>query len=817
LQKGVLAVEYTPGKIMPIRIEDEMKKSYIDYAMSVIVSRALPDVRDGFKPVHRRILYTMLETGLAPDKPHKKSARIVGDVMGRYHPHGDMPVYDALVRLAQDFSTRYPLVDGHGNFGSIDGDSPAAMRYTEVRLTPLATEMLSDINKDTVDFAPNYDDTLKEPVVLPARFPNLLVNGSSGIAVGMATNIPPHNLGEVIDGIVKMIDNPAVTSKELMLSIKGPDFPTGGLIMGREGIKKAYETGRGIIRMRARTIIETTESDRARIVVTEIPYQVNKAKLIEKIAELVREKKLEGIADLRDETDRTGLRVVLDLKKGTNPRVVLNKLFKYTQMDHTFGIIMLALVNGRPQVLSLRQVLSHYLEHQKEVITRRTRFDLRKAEDRAHILEGLKVALDHIDEVVELIRSSKNVDQARQGLMERFKLTEKQAQAILDMRLQRLTALEREKVDEEYARLQKDIEYYRAVLASERMVLEIIKKELLTIKEKYADARRTTIARDALALEEEDLIAEEDVVITVTHQGYTKRLPLATYRMQKRGGRGITGLHTREGDFVEHFFTTTTHRELLFFTTRGKVYRLKGYEIPEATRLARGTAIVNLVPLGPHEEISAVIPVADFDHDYYLFMATRKGIVKKTSLAEFKTSRSSGLIALGLADGDELIRVHLTDGNQEIVLATRQGQAIRFHEREVRGMGRTARGVIGVRLEGEDRVVGMDVVQPGAHLLVATERGFGKRTPLQEFRVQSRGGKGLKAISLTARNGLVSSVKVVREGDEVMCISAHGVIIRVSVDDVSVQGRYSQGVTLMRLEEGDRLVGMARVVAREEE
>ena len=799
------------GKILTVDIEEEMKRSYIDYAMSVIVSRALPDVRDGLKPVHRRILYAMLEAGLTPDRPHKKSARVVGDVLGRYHPHGDAPVYEAMVRLAQDFATRYLLVDGHGNFGSIDGDPPAAMRYTEVRLASLAMELLRDLDKDTVDFSPNFDDTLKEPNVLPARFPNLLVNGSSGIAVGMATNIPPHNLGEVIDGVVMMIDNPGVTVQELMLAVKGPDFPTGAFILGKEGIRQAYTTGRGIITMRARAEIETVKGGRNRILVTEIPYQVNKARLIEKIAELVQEKKLEGISDLRDESDRTGMRIVIELRREANPQVVLNKLYKYTPMQETFGAIMLALVDGEPRVLDLRELIFYYLQHQKEVVTRRTRHDLARAEARAHILEGLRIAMAELDAVIALIRRSRTVDEARQGLMSQFGLSEKQAQAILDMRLQKLTGLEREKVEEEYQGLLKDLEYYRAVLASERMLLQIIRKELLDIKQKFGDPRRTRITQAATELEVEDLIEEEEVAITLTHYGYIKRQPLGAYRSQRRGGRGITGTTTREEDFVEHLFVTTTHHYLLFFTTNGKAYRLKVHEVPEAGRTAKGTAVVNLVQLGPGEKVTAVIPVKDFEKGQYLFMATARGLVKKTELMEFQGIRRGGLIAVSLEPGDELIGVRLTGGQEEMLLVTRNGKCLRFREKEVRPMGRSARGVIGIRLEGEDRVIGMDTVTPGGYLMVVTGRGYGKRTPLEEYTPHRRGSMGIRAIRLTGQTGEVSGVRVVEDRDDVMLVSAHGIIIRLPVEDVSIQGRDARGVTVMRLEEGDAVVAVARI------
>jgi DNA gyrase subunit A len=691
-------MEYTHGKIMPVSIESEIKKSYLDYAMSVIVSRALPDVRDGLKPVHRRILYAMSELGNTPDKPYKKSARIVGEVLGRYHPHGDTAVYDAMVRMAQDFSTRYLLVDGHGNFGSVDGDPAAAMRYTEVRLSKLSTELLSDINKETVDFTPNFDETVEEPQVLPARFPNLLVNGSAGIAVGMATNIPPHNLAEVIDGVIALIENPDITTKELNTYIKGPDFPTGGLILGREGIREAYATGRGIVKMRAVHQIEKMNSGKTRILVTEIPYQVNKARLIEKIAQLVHDKKIDGITDLRDESDRNGLRIVIELRKDANPNVVVNNLFKNTQLQQTFGIIMLALVDGKPQVLNLRDMLFYYLQHQRDVITRRTQFELGKAEARAHILEGLKIALDNLDEVIALIRAAANVEIAREGLMDRFRLSEKQAQAILDMRLQRLTGLERQKIDDEYDELLVTIEYLRAVLASERLLLDIIRREMTEIKEKFEDERRTMITHSAEDLETEDLIAEEDMVITLTHFGYIKRLPMDTYKNQRRGGRGITGMHTKEEDFVENLFITTTHHYMMFFSDRGRVYRLKVHELPEASRQAKGTAIVNLLPLEPGEKINTVIPVREFVKDQNLLFVTRRGIIKKTLLSEYDSARKGGLIAIDLHEGDELIGVRLTTGTDDIIMVTKHGLAIRFSEDNVRCMGRGAAGVKGINL-----------------------------------------------------------------------------------------------------------------------
>ncbi|GAB6934941.1 DNA topoisomerase (ATP-hydrolyzing) subunit A [Calditerricola yamamurae] len=801
----------TEPRIQAVDISEEMKSSFLDYAMSVIVSRALPDVRDGLKPVHRRILYAMNEMGLTPDKPHRKSARIVGDVIGKYHPHGDAAVYESLVRLAQDFSCRYPLVDGHGNFGSVDGDAAAAMRYTEARLAPLATELLRDINKDTVDFGDNYDGTEKEPLVLPARFPNLLVNGAAGIAVGMATNIPPHNLGETIDALLLLIENPEATVKELMTKIKGPDFPTGGIILGKDGIRRAYETGRGSIDIRAKCSIEEASGGKTRIVVEEIPFQVNKAKLIEKIAELVRDKKIDGITDLRDESSREGMRVIIELRRDVNPRVVLNNLYKHTALQTSFGVNMLALVNGEPKVLNLKEVLVHYLDHQKEVIRRRTQYDLRKAEARAHILEGLRIALDHIDAIIALIRASHTVDEAKGGLMEQFGLTEEQAQAILDMRLQRLTGLEREKIETEYAELVQKIAELRAILADEKKILAIIAEELKEIKEKYGDARRTRITADVDNIDEEDLIPEEDVVVLLTHRGYIKRMPVSTYRSQKRGGRGVQGLSPREGDFVQHLFITNSHHYLLFFTNKGKVYRLKAYEVPEFGRTARGIALVNLIQIEPGEKVNAVIPVASFDEEAYLFFATKQGIVKKTALSEFENIRKGGLFAINLRDDDELVGVRLTDGKRDILLGTRLGLSIRFPEDDVRPMGRAATGVKGITLEEGDAVIDMDVVRDGTDVLAVTANGFGKRTPIDEYRVQSRGGKGILTINLTERVGPIVGLKVVEEGDDLMIVSSGGVVIRLHVADIPVLHRNTQGVRLIRMEDGEEVATVARV------
>lgn len=799
------------GKVVPIDINDEMRNSYLDYAMSVIVGRALPDVRDGLKPVHRRILYAMHQLGMTPDKPHRKSAHIVGQVMSKFHPHGDSAIYDTLVRLAQNFSSRYPLIDGHGNFGSVDGDAAAAMRYTEARMAKITMEMLADIEKDTVDFIPNYDGSDKEPTVLPARLPNLLVNGSSGIAVGMATNIPPHNLGEVIDGVIHLIKNPNSSSEDLMKIIKGPDFPTAAKIMGREGIRLAYTTGRGSIKVRAQTAIERIGAGKSAIIVTELPYAVNKAKLIEKIADLVKEKKIDGITDLRDESDRRGMRVVIELRRDAKPQVLLNQLYKHTQMQETFGVIMLALVNGEPRVLTLRETLYFYLDHQKEVIVRRTKFDLDKAEARAHIVEGLLIALDHIDEVINTIRSSRTVETARDALMEKFQLSKKQAEAILDMRLQRLTGLEREKLDQEYEDLKNKIAYFRSVLADEAKVYGIIIDELTEIKKKFADPRRTLITDEDVNMEVEDLIPEEDMVITITNHGYIKRISSDTYRSQKRGGRGITAMETKAEDFVRHLFITSTHHYFLFFTNKGKVYRLKVHEIPEAGRTAKGTPLVNLLYIDQDEKVTAVIPVREFALDMYLFMATRQGVVKKTELRQFNTSRRDGIIAITLDEGDDLVEVKLTDGNQEIILGTRDGLAIRFSEKDVNPYGRTARGVKGIALLRNDTVVSMDTIREEANVLVVTANGFGKRTPVSDYRLQTRGGKGIINIKTSGRNGEVVSLQVVRPEEEVMMITAEGIIIRIRAGDVSMMGRATQGVTLMRLDEGDKVVALAMV------
>ncbi|HOV80162.1 MAG TPA: DNA gyrase subunit A [Bacillota bacterium] len=799
------------GRVIPIDINEEMKHSYLDYAMSVIVGRALPDVRDGLKPVHRRILYAMHSLGLTPDKPHRKSAYIVGEVLAKYHPHGDVAVYDALVRLAQDFACRYPLVDGHGNFGSVDGDSPAAMRYTEARMARITLEMLADIEKETVGFIPNYDGKTEEPTVLPSRIPNLLVNGSSGIAVGMATNIPPHNLGEVIDGINMLIDNPEAGVKELMRVINGPDFPTGGKIIGREGIWDAYLTGRGSIKVRARATVEKMSGGKNCIIVNQLPYQVNKARLIEKIAELVKDKKIDGISDLRDESDRRGMRIMIELRRDANPQVILNQLYKHTQMQETFGVIMLALVNGQPRVLNLKEMLFYYLEHQKDVVVRRTKFDLNKAEARAHIVEGLRIALVYLDEVIKTIRASRTPDTARKALVEKFSLSEKQAEAIVEMRLRQLTGLEREKLEQEHKELTEKIACLRAVLSDEKKVLKIVKDELGEIRKKFADARRTVISDESVSLDAEDLIPEEDVVITVTNQGYIKRIPLDTYRSQRRGGRGVTAMGTKEEDFVRHLFITTTHHFFLFFTNQGKVYRLKVHEIPEAGRQAKGTAIVNLLYVEGDERITTVIPVREFSPGQYLFMATRYGMVKKTPLNEYDTSRRDGIIAISLREGDQLVDVKLTSGEEEIIMASRDGLAIRFPEKEVRSMGRNTSGVRGMRLAAGDEVVGMETVRPDACLLAVTENGFGKRTDLSEYRSQSRGGKGIINIKMTERNGGVVAIQVVKDEEEIMMISAEGIIIRIKAEDISKTGRSTQGVRLMRIDQGDSLVAVAKV------
>lgn len=802
------------SQIRDVDIGTEMRTSFMDYAMSIIVSRALPDVRDGLKPVHRRILYAMSELGMSPDKPYKKSARIVGEVIGKYHPHGDAAVYETMVGMAQDFTYRYMLIDGHGNFGSIDGDAAAAMRYTEAKLSKISMELLRDINKETIDFRPNYDGEEQEPEVLPSRFPNLLVNGSYGIAVGMATSIPPHNLGEVIDGVQQLIQNPDITPLELMNSIKGPDFPTGALIVGREGIKQAYLNGRGSVTMRAKVLIEENNG-KARIIVNELPYKVNKARLIEKIAELVRDKAVDGITDLRDESDRNGMRIVMELRRDVNPNVVLNNLYKHTPMQSNFGIIMLALVNNEPKVLNLKEVLHFYLKHQQQVIRRRTEYDLKKAEARAHILEGLRIALDHLDEVIALIRASRTAEEARVGLMTNFQLSEEQAQAILDMRLQRLTGLEREKIEDEYLELIQKIAEYRAILADEQLILAIISEELREIKEKFGDDRRAEIIVGEESIEDEDLIPQEDVIITISHTGYIKRLPITTYRSQKRGGRGVMGMDTKENDFVEHLFVSNTHQYLLFFTNKGKAYRLKAYEIPDLSRTARGTPIINLLQIEQGETVNAVIPVETFDADQYLFFATKKGIVKKTSLNDYGHIRKGGLIAIHLRDDDDLVGVKLTDGIQQIIMGTRQGISIRFPEQDVRAMGRSATGVKGINLSRNDAVIDMDVVQPGNDVLIVTSKGYGKRTPISEYRTQSRGGKGIKTINVTAKNGPVVGLKVVKENEDLMIITALGTLIRTSMAGISTMGRYAQGVKLINIKDDDEVSTVTRVETSE--
>ena len=798
-------------------IEEEMRPAYIDYAMSVIVARALPDVRDGMKPVHRRILYTMNEDGFTPDKPYRKCATTVGDVLGRYHPHGDSSVYDALVRMAQDFSLRYMMVDGHGNFGSIDGDPPAAYRYTEARMSKMAQYMLSDIDKNTVDFMPNFDDRLQEPTVLPARIPALLANGSSGIAVGMATNIPPHNLTELANGIIKIIDEDNVTDEELMTVIKGPDFPTGATILGREGIKQAYTTGRGKITLRAEAEIEEMSGGKQRIIVSSLPYQVNKSKLIEYIADLVKEKRIEGISAIRDESDRQEkVRIVIELKRDANPQVVLNLLYKYTQMQDTFGIIMLALVDGEPKILTLRECLDHYIEHRRKVVLRRTKFDLDKAEARAHILEGLKIALDNIDEVINIIRSS--YDDAKERLMERFGLSEIQAQAILDMRLKTLSGLQREKIEEEYNELMKLIAHLKEILASETLVYQIIKEEMIEIKEKFGDERKTKIVAAEGEIDVEDLIKEEQSVIALTHFGYIKRMPIDTYRSQKRGGKGITGMTTKEDDFVKQIFTASTHDTILFFSNKGKLYRLRGYEIPESGRTAKGTAIVNLLSLDAGEKISTIIPIQNFAEGKYLLFATRNGLIKKTALTEYNSARKTGLLAITLKDEDELIDVRLTDGEDNVVLVTKQGMCITFSERDVRPIGRVSQGVIGIRLDEDDSVIGMESIIQGSNatLLAITENGFGKRTELDEYRVQTRGGKGVITYKITPKTGVIVGIKIVNEEDDVMLITDTGTIIRINVKDISVLGRSTQGVTLMRTNEG-KVVSIEKIVPEKDE
>ena len=810
----------TTGKVLPVYIEEEMQKSYIDYAMSVIVQRALPDVRDGLKPVHRRILYAMQEAGMTPTKPYKKSARIVGEVLGKYHPHGDRSVYEAIVRLAQDFSTRYLMVDGHGNFGSIDGDSAAAMRYTEVRMAKIAEAMLEDIEKDTVDFVPNYDESMTEPSVLPSKVPALLINGSAGIAVGMATNIPPHNLCEVVNGLVMLIDNPDAEISQLMTAIKGPDFPTGACILGKSGITSAYTTGRGVVKLRAKATIEPANKGKHNIIVTEIPYQVNKANLIKDIAQLAKDGVIEGISHIDDYSNlKQGIRIVIELNADAVPDVVLNKLYKHTALQSSFGIIMLALVKGEPRVLNLKQILHYYLEHQKEVVTRRTRYELAKAKDRAHILEGLKIALDNLDAVISTIRSSANGDIAKTSLMERFNLSQRQAQAILDMRLQRLTGLERKKIDDEYVDVLETIDWLESVLADEHKVMNIIKDDLLEMKKKFGDERRTEISMESSEMDIEDLIAEEDIVVTISHQGYIKRQTMDNFRSQKRGGMGKTGGSGKKiDDCAEHLFLSTTHHNILFFTNKGRVYRQKGYEIPEAGRTAKGTAIINLLPLEQGEKITAVIPVKEFLEEQFMFMATNKGTVKKTNLKDFDSARKNGLVAINLDENEDLIGVELTDGNSEIILATRNGIAIRFDEQDVRPMGRTAHGVKGISLAYGDEVVAMDsVADESCEVLTATEFGMGKRTAVGEYRKQTRGGKGIINIKITEKTGLVVGMRVINPQQEIMMITSAGIIIRIDVDGISQFGRNAQGVKLMTLNDDDKVVSLAAIHHDEDE
>lgn len=805
------------SKMQQVEIHDEMRTSYIDYAMSVIVGRALPDVRDGLKPVHRRILYGMADLGLAPDKPHKKSARIVGEVMGKYHPHGDSSVYDAMVRLAQDFSTRYMLVDGHGNFGSVDGDGAAAMRYTEARMTHFALEMLRDIDKDTVDFVPNFDGEEKEPTVLPARFPNLLVNGSNGIAVGMATSIPPHNLGEVIDASIYMIDNEDADVNDLMKIVKGPDFPTGATILGKNSAKTAYKTGHGRVKVRSKTVIEETSRGRTQIIVSEIPYQVNKSRVIEKIADLVKDKKLDGISDVRDESNREGTRIVIELKRDANPQITLNRLYKHTQLQESYSMIMLALVNGEPKILTLYEILEQYLLHQKDVVTRRTTFDLNKAEARAHILEGLRIALDNIAAIIKIIRESYN--DARERLMEAFGLSEIQAQAILDMRLARLQGLEREKIEAEYAELMEKIAYYKTLLADEKLIMGVVKDELLEIKAKYADKRRTKIVADVDELDDEDLIQEEKVAVTLTHLGYIKRVSADTYKTQRRGGKGIMALTTRDNDFVKDLIMTSTHDYLMFFTNTGKAHRIKAYEIPEAQRTARGTPAINFLSLMQRERITAVIPIESFDTDRYLVSVTKQGVIKKTSISQFDTNRKSGIIAISLKDGDELIGIKETKGDSNIIIVTKLGKSICFSENDVRPMGRVAGGVRAINLDKGDEVVAMDLAEKDEELLVVTELGFGKRTPVKEYKIQTRGGKGLLTYNKSRfpKTGVLIGAMVVNKDDELFLINSDGIIIRIKAEEVSELSRATQGVKIMRVEDESNIIALAKVIREEED
>ena len=803
-------------KMLQHEIHDEMKQSYIDYAMSVIVSRALPDVRDGLKPVHRRILYGMSELGVTPDKPHKKSARIVGEVMGKYHPHGDSSIYDAMVRLAQPWNIRHQLVDGHGNFGSVDGDGAAAMRYTEARMTPLALQMLRDIDKETVDFIPNFDGEEKEPVVLPSRFPNLLVNGSNGIAVGMATSIPPHNLGETIDAAVKIIDEPECSIDDLCKIVKGPDFPTGAIIMGKKSAKQAYKTGQGKVVVRAVTEIEETNKGRQQIVVTEIPYQVNKARLIEKMADLVKEKRIEGISEIRDESNRKGMRIVIELKKDANAQIILNRLYKHTQMQESISMIMLAIVDGRPRILTLREILDEYLKHQKEVVTRRTIYDKKKAEARAHILEGYRIALDNIDEIIKIIRSSYN--DAKERLMERFGLSEIQAQAILDMQLRRLQGLEKEKIENEYQELLKKIAYYTQLLEDEHMLMGVVKTELLEIKDKWGDKRRTKIKADETEIDEEDLIEEENVCITLTHLGYIKRVPVDTYKSQRRGGKGVTGITTRENDFVKNLIMTSTHDYLMFFTNTGKAHKIKAYEIPEATRTAKGTPAVNFLNLMQRERITAVIPIKEFAEDKFLIAVTKQGTIKKTALSNFDTNRKTGLIAMNLKDGDELIGIKQTSGTNNVIIVTKNGKCICFSEDDVRPMGRIAGGVRAIKLEKDDEVVAMELVEPGQELLVVTKKGFGKRTKVEDYKIQVRGGKGLLTYDKAKfkKTGELVGAMAVDNDDEILLINSDGIIIRMAAKEISKLGRATQGVKIMNVGEEANIIALAKVIKEEE-
>ena len=803
-------------KVHEVDLKKTMETSYIDYAMSVIAARALPDVRDGLKPVQRRILYSMIELNNGPDKPHRKCARIVGDTMGKYHPHGDSSIYGALVNLAQEWSTRYPLVDGHGNFGSVDGDGAAAMRYTEARLSKISMEMTADINKDTVDFVPNFDETEKEPVVLPSRFPNLLVNGTSGIAVGMATNIPPHNLREVINAVVKIIDdqideNGETSIEDILQIIKGPDFPTGAEILGTRGIEEAYRTGRGKIRVRAVTNIEPMQNGKNRIIVTELPFMVNKARLIEKIAELVRDKKVDGITDLSDQSSREGMRICIELRRDVNPNVILNQLYKHTQLQDTFGVIMLALVNNEPKVMNILDMLKYYLKHQEEVITRRTKYDLNKAEERAHILQGLLIALDNIDEVIKIIRGSKNVQEAKAELISRFDLSEVQAQAIVDMRLRALTGLEREKLEAEYAELMKKIEEYRAILADRKLLLGVIRKEILVISEKYGDERRTHIGYDEFDISMEDLIPRENVVITVTNMGYIKRMSMDTFKSQNRGGKGIKGMQTLEEDFIRELFVTTSHHYIMFFTNKGRVYRLKAYEIPEAGRTARGTAVINLLQLMPDEKITATIPIKEYEDGKYLFMATKKGLVKKTPIQDYMNVRKTGLAAISLREDDLLIEVKVTDNAQDILLVTKYGQCIRFNEKDVRSTGRVSMGVRGMNLSDNDEIIGMQMSSQGKDMLIVSEKGMGKRTSMEEFTKQNRGGKGVKCYKITEKTGNVVGMKAVDEESEIMIINTEGIVIRMKCSDISQYGRITSGVKLINLPEKERVASVAKV------